>query len=50
MPSDPGAGNRNRGYAFVHYSDPRSAEAALVTFNGMEIGGRRIKVGRPFQG
>eukprot|EP01042_Synura_sphagnicola_P002841 gene2841-3466_t len=46
MSLEPGT-NRSKGFCFITYDNPASAEAALA-LNGMEVAGRKIKVGRPF--
>lgn len=48
MSIDP-ATQRSKGFCFVEYEDPASAEACMV-MNGFELAGRKIKVGRPNQG
>lgn len=35
---------KSRGFGFLQYHDPRSAVLAVDNFNGIEIGGRTIKV------
>lgn len=37
----------NRRFAFVEYEMPEAAQLALEQMNGVMIGGRNIKVGRP---
>lgn len=48
MSIDP-ATQRSKGFCFIEYDDPASAEASMV-MNGFELAGRKIKVGRPNQG
>ena len=43
------ATQRSKGFCFIEYEDPASAEACMV-MNGFELAGRKIKVGRPNQG
>lgn len=38
---------RSKGFCFIEYSTPEEAITAMA-MNGFEIGGRKIKVGRPF--
>jgi len=49
MPAEPGEPSRSRGFAFVHFSDPRCVQQALAMFNGVEVAGRKMKVGLPSQ-
>lgn len=46
--SNDGTG-RSKGFCFLEFQDPASAQAAL-TMDGFEIAGRRIKVGKPTSG
>lgn len=39
--------NKHKGFAFIEYEVPESAQLALEQMNGVMIGGRNIKVGRP---
>jgi len=39
--------NKHKGFAFVEYEIPESANLALDQMNGVMMGGRNIKVGRP---
>lgn len=48
MAIDP-ATQRSKGFCFIEFEDPASAEACMV-MNGFELAGRKIKVGRPNQG
>ncbi|XP_046386037.1 poly(U)-binding-splicing factor half pint isoform X5 [Ischnura elegans] len=38
---------KHKGFAFVEYDIPEAAQLALEQMNGVMIGGRNIKVGRP---
>lgn len=38
---------KHKGYSFVEYETPEAAQLALEQMNGVVIGGRNIKVGRP---
>lgn len=38
---------RHKGYAFIEYETPEAAQIALEQMNGVVVGGRNIKVGRP---
>ncbi|XP_071535906.1 poly(U)-binding-splicing factor half pint isoform X4 [Panulirus ornatus] len=38
---------KHKGFAFVEYEMPEAAQLALEQMNGVMIGGRNIKVGRP---
>lgn len=38
---------KHKGFAFVEYELPEAAQLALEQMNGVLIGGRNIKVGRP---
>ncbi|KAI9355039.1 hypothetical protein DFJ73DRAFT_285600 [Zopfochytrium polystomum] len=38
---------RHKGFCFVEFDYPESAEITLDAMNGIEIGGRTLKVGRP---
>lgn len=42
---EPGT-TRSKGFCFIEYDNPASAEAAMA-LNGFELAGRNIKVGRP---
>ena len=39
--------NKHKGFAFIEYEVPEAAALALEQMNGVMIGGRNIKVGRP---
>lgn len=39
--------NKHKGFAFIEYDIPEAAQLALEQMNGVMIGGRNIKVGRP---
>ncbi|XP_013407059.1 poly(U)-binding-splicing factor PUF60 isoform X2 [Lingula anatina] len=39
--------NKHKGFAFIEYELPEAAQLALEQMNGVMIGGRNIKVGRP---
>lgn len=39
--------NKHKGFAFIEYEIPEAAQLALEQMNGVMIGGRNIKVGRP---
>ena len=39
--------NKHKGFAFIEYETPEGANLALEQMNGMLLGGRNIKVGRP---
>ncbi|KAL8564371.1 hypothetical protein ACOMHN_057393 [Nucella lapillus] len=39
--------NKHKGFAFIEYEVPEAAQLALEQMNGVMIGGRNIKVGRP---
>ncbi|KAF6026168.1 PUF60 [Bugula neritina] len=39
--------NKHKGFAFVEYDIPEAASLAMEQMNGVMIGGRNIKVGRP---
>eukprot|EP01041_Mallomonas_annulata_P002994 gene2994-5870_t len=49
LSKEPGS-NRSKGFCFIEFDNPSSAEAAVLTMNGFELAGRKIKVGRPFGG
>lgn len=38
---------KHKGFAFVEYEIPEAAQLALKHMNGIQLGGRQIKVGRP---
>lgn len=38
---------KHKGFAFVEYEIPEAAQLALEHMNGIQLGGRQIKVGRP---
>lgn len=38
---------KHKGFAFVEYELPEAAHLALERMNGIQLGGRQIKVGRP---
>lgn len=38
---------KHKGFAFVEYEIPEAAQLALEQMNGVQVGGRQIKVGRP---
>lgn len=38
---------KHKGFAFVEYELPEAAQLALEHMNGIQLGGRQIKVGRP---
>ncbi|XP_035672053.1 poly(U)-binding-splicing factor PUF60-like isoform X1 [Branchiostoma floridae] len=38
---------KHKGYAFIEYEIPEAAQLALEQMNGVMLGGRNIKVGRP---
>lgn len=42
-----GAAGKHKGYCFVEYETAEGAQLALEQMNGVVIGGRNIKVGRP---
>ncbi|ORX57306.1 hypothetical protein BCR36DRAFT_395394 [Piromyces finnis] len=44
---DPSTGKHN-GYCFIDYDLPEAAFLAVEKMNGSDFGGRKIKVGRPF--
>jgi len=44
---DPSTGKHN-GYCFIDYDLPEAAFLAVEKMNGTDFGGRKIKVGRPF--
>jgi poly(U)-binding-splicing factor PUF60 len=46
MSFEPATG-RTKGFGFVEYYDPMSAANSLVTLSLFDLGGRRLKVGRP---
>lgn len=39
--------NKHKGFAFIEYEIPEAAQLSLEQMNGVMIGGRNIKVGRP---
>ncbi|CAF0761903.1 unnamed protein product, partial [Didymodactylos carnosus] len=39
--------NRHKGFAFLEYELPEAAQLAIEQMNGVILGGRNIKVGRP---
>lgn len=39
--------NKHKGFAFIEYETPEAASLALEQMNGVVLGGRNIKVGRP---
>ncbi|XP_041368858.1 poly(U)-binding-splicing factor PUF60-like isoform X2 [Gigantopelta aegis] len=39
--------NKHKGFSFIEYEVPEAAQLALEQMNGVMIGGRNIKVGRP---
>ncbi|XP_053407072.1 poly(U)-binding-splicing factor PUF60-like isoform X1 [Mercenaria mercenaria] len=39
--------NKHKGFAFIEYDIPEAAQLSLEQMNGVMIGGRNIKVGRP---
>ncbi|KAK6174281.1 hypothetical protein SNE40_017591 [Patella caerulea] len=39
--------NKHKGFSFIEYEIPEAAQLALEQMNGVMIGGRNIKVGRP---
>jgi len=39
--------NRHKGFAFLEYETPEAAQLAIEQMNGVILGGRNIKVGRP---
>jgi len=39
--------NKHKGFAFIEYEIPEAAQLALEQMNGVMMGGRNIKVGRP---
>lgn len=41
------ATGKHKGFCFVEYEVPEAAELALQTMNGVDLGGRTLKVGRP---
>ena len=43
----PKEGNRSKGFCFVEYATPESANMAITTMPGFNLKGRAIKVGRP---
>lgn len=43
LPSDRATG-RPRGFAFVEFSDEAGARAAIARFDGVELGGRNLRV------
>lgn len=43
----PKEGNRSKGFCFLEYSTPESADMAIKTMQGFQLKGRTIKVGRP---
>ncbi|OMJ27754.1 Poly(U)-binding-splicing factor PUF60-B [Smittium culicis] len=46
MSSDPSTG-KHKGFGFVEFDVPESANLALEAMNGTMLGGRQLKVGRP---
>lgn len=42
--------NHSKGYCFIEFDEPAAAEAAITAMDGFELGGRKIKVGRPSRG
>ena len=49
MSIDPSTG-RHKGFCFVEYASEESAKMALESLNGITLGGRQLKVGRPNRG
>lgn len=43
----PKEGTRSKGFCFVEYATPESADMAIATMPGFNLKGRAIKVGRP---
>jgi poly(U)-binding-splicing factor PUF60 len=41
------ATNKHKGFAFIEFEVPEAAQLALEQMNGLLLGGRNIKVGRP---
>ncbi|CAF0964197.1 unnamed protein product [Rotaria sordida] len=39
--------NRHKGFAFLEYETPEAAQLSIEQMNGVILGGRNIKVGRP---
>ena len=37
---------RSKGFCFVDFTEPASAQAALTSMNGFDLMGRKIKVGQ----
>lgn len=46
MSYEPATG-KSKGYCFIEYENPNSANQALQAMNGFELAGRQIKVGKP---
>ncbi|KAJ2549268.1 hypothetical protein GGH95_006276 [Coemansia sp. RSA 1836] len=46
MAKDPATG-RHKGFGFVEYDVPEAATLAMEAMNGMMVGGRQLKIGRP---
>ncbi|KAJ2034444.1 hypothetical protein IW146_005837 [Coemansia sp. RSA 922] len=46
MAKDPATG-RHKGFGFVEYDVPEAATLAMDVMNGMMVGGRQLKIGRP---
>eukprot|EP01133_Synstelium_polycarpum_P017111 gene17111-20382_t len=40
---------RHKGYGFIDYDNPKSADDAISSLNGLDMGGRTIKVGKPIK-
>ena len=41
------ATNKHKGFAFIEFETPEAAQLSLEQMNGLLLGGRNIKVGRP---
>lgn len=41
------ATNKHKGFAFIEFETPEAAQLSLEQMNGLLMGGRNIKVGRP---
>ena len=39
--------NKHKGFAFIEFETPEAAQLSLEQMNGLLLGGRNIKVGRP---